>query len=136
MRITRTINSIIVLFLYITTISCIKNKNLYDDSLAEKKVISNPEFLYPYINEPISHTAEITIHIKEGVRQLTLSDAVIPPLKYNKSWLFMLTQDDCRHAAFCYTWAAINGKPLSKKSFYDLPHLQTNALPSDCYYLG
>ncbi|MFS2702160.1 hypothetical protein AAH083_14045 [Bacteroides xylanisolvens] len=91
MRITRTINSIIVLFLYITTISCIKNKNLYDDSLAEKKVISNPEFLYPYINEPISHTAEITIHIKEGVRQLTLSDAVIPPLKYNKSWLFMLT---------------------------------------------
>lgn len=37
MRITRTINSIIVLFLYITTISCIKNKNLYDDSLAEKK---------------------------------------------------------------------------------------------------
>lgn len=26
----------------------------------------------------------------------------------------MLTQDDCRHAAFCYTWAAINGKPLSK----------------------
>ncbi|WP_192920703.1 hypothetical protein [Bacteroides xylanisolvens] len=136
MRITRTINSIIVLFLYITTISCIKNKNLYDDSLAEKKVISNPEFLYPYINEPISHTAEITIHIKEGVRRLTLSDAVIPPLKYNKSWLFMLTQDDCRHAAFCYTWAAINGKPLSKKSFYDLPHLQTNDLPSDCYYLG
>ena len=48
----------------------------------------------------------------------------------------MLTQDDCRHAAFCYTWAAINGKPLSKKSFYDLPHLQTNDLPSDCYYLG
>ena len=99
-------------------------------------MISNPEFLYPYINEPISHTAEITIHLKEGVRWPTLSDAVIPPLKYNKSWLFMLTQDDCRHAAFCYTWAAIHGKPLSKKSFYDLAHLQRNELPSDRYYLG
>lgn len=117
-------------------IGCIKEKNLYDDELAEKEVISDPEFFYPFINEPIDHTAEITIQVKEGVQLPIQPTAVIPPLKYNKSWLFMLTQDDCKHAAFCYTWAAIHGKPLSKKSFYDLAHLQRNELPSDYYYLG
>ena len=106
------------------------------DELAEKEVISDPEFFYPFINEPIDHTAEITIQVKEGVQLPIQPTAVIPPLKYNKSWLFMLTQDDCKHAAFCYTWAAIHGKPLSKKSFYDLAHLQRNELPSDYYYLG
>lgn len=132
----KTINKIIVFILCTINIGCIKEKNLYDDELAEKEVISDPEFFYPFINEPIDHTAEITIQVKEGVQLPIQPTAVIPPLKYNKSWLFMLTQDDCKHAAFCYTWAAIHGKPLSKKSFYDLAHLQRNELPSDCYYLG
>lgn len=136
MRSVKTINKIIVFILCTINIGCIKEKNLYDDELAEKEVISDPEFFYPFINEPIDHTAEITIRVKEGVQLPIQPTAVIPRLKYNKSWLFMLTQDDCKHAAFCYTWAAIHGKPLSKKSFYDLAHLQRNELPSDCYYLG
>ena len=48
----------------------------------------------------------------------------------------MLTQDDCQHAAFSCTWAAIHGKPLSKEYFYDLTHLQTGDLPPDMYVLG
>lgn len=136
MRSVKTINKIIVFILCTINIGCIKEKNLYDDELAEKKVISNPEFFYPFINEPIDHTAEITIQVKEGVQLPIQPTAVIPPLKYNKSWLFMLTQDDCRREAFSCTWAAIHGKPISQNSFYDLAHLQRNELPSNCYYLG
>lgn len=132
----KTLYGIIIFCLCIINISCIKQKNLYDESLAEKNVISNPEFLYPFRNEPMNHTAEITIHLKKGVQLPNKPTAVIPPLKYNKTLLLMLTQDDCNHSAFCYTWAAIHGKPLSKKWFYDLAHLQRNEIPSDCYYLG
>jgi hypothetical protein len=39
-------------------------------------------------------------------------DVEIPFLKYNKKWLFMLTQDDCKQAAFAFTWAAFNGWPV------------------------
>ena len=99
MRSVKTINKIIVFILCTINIGCIKEKNLYDDELAEKEVISDPEFFYPFINEPIDHTAEITIQVKEGVQVPIQPTAVIPPLKYNKSWLFMLTQDDCKHAA-------------------------------------
>ena len=132
----KTIYSIIVFLLCILNTGCIKDKNLYDDRLAEKKVISNPEFFYPYANETENHTAEITIQLKEGMRLPNQPTAIIPPLKYNKSWLFMLTQDDCRCEAFSCTWAAIHGKPISLKSSYDLAHLQINDLPSECYYLG
>lgn len=47
----------------------------------------------------------------------------------------MMTQDDCVQSAFSYTWAAIHGKPLSYKYYYDLAHLQNEDLPSDTYYL-
>src|SRR5699024_1885108 len=58
----------------------------------------------------------------------------IPVLKYNKSWLFMLTQDDCKHAAYSTTWAAINGKPLSYNYYYNAEQLAAGDLPSDIFY--
>lgn len=48
----------------------------------------------------------------------------------------MLTQDDCKQAAFSWTWAAINGKPLTSGYYYQLGHLQYDDLPPDIYYLG
>ncbi len=62
--------------------------------------------------------------------------ASVPPLKYNKQWLFLLTQDDCKHAAFSCTWAAINGRPLSDRYYYDIAHLEAGDIPPDAYYLG
>ena len=69
----------------------------------------------------------------------------IPHLKYNKTWMLMLTQDDCMQAAFCRTWAAINGKPISSsipyptptptdqnmkhQLYFDIKHLQKRDLP-------
>ena len=79
--------------------------------------------------------AEVVIKT-DGSVNLENVTAEIPPLKYNKSWLFMLTQDDCRQDAFSNTWAAIHGKPLSKDYFYDAAHLDAGDLPPDAYYLG
>ena len=42
MRSVKTINKIIVFILWTIKIGCIKEKNLYDDELAEKEVISDP----------------------------------------------------------------------------------------------
>lgn len=69
----------------------------------------------------------------------------IPHLKYNKTWMLMLTQDDCMQAAFCRTWAAINGKPISSsipyptptptdqnmkhQLYFDIKHLQKGIFP-------
>lgn len=47
-----------------------------------------------------------------------------------------MTQDDCMHSAFSYTWAAIHGKPLSYIYYCDLAHLQNGDLPPDYYSLG
>lgn len=48
----------------------------------------------------------------------------------------MLTQDDCKQVAFSCTWAAINGKPLTNKYFYNAGHLLWGDLPPDIWYLG
>ena len=63
-------------------------------------------------------------------------EAVIPPLKYNKSLLVLLTQDDCVQTAFSTTWAAINGRPLSDTYFYTAAHLRGGDLPPDTYGFG
>lgn len=127
-------------------ISCIKQVNLYQGDNDEKEggantssnqeVICEPDFFYPFSEETKHIQAEITIHTKTKLSNAQTITAEIPPLKYNKSWLCMLTQDDCQHAAFSCTWAAIHGKPLSKEYFYDLTHLQTGDLPPDTYGLG
>lgn len=135
----------VLLLLCLVTTGCIKKMNLYqgdkDDSDGGKTtdkgrdVICDTEFLYPFIKETRSKKIDITIHLKKD-RQVSGLNAEIPPLKYNKEWLFMLTQDDCVQSAFCNTWAAIHGRPLSDNYFYDLVHLQEGDLPPDYYYLG
>ena len=120
--------------------SCIKKINLYqeDENIqAGKKqdVICQTDFIYPFGEETTIKDIEITIHLRDG-SQVSNPQAEIPPLKYNKEWLFMLTQDDCIQSSFSHTWAAINGRPLSHQYYYDIVHLQTGDLPPDCYYLG
>lgn len=130
------------LLLCLVSTSCIKQKNLLgEDSEGQpgksQDVINETDFFYPFDSEAKDNTAIITIRTKNKLpADLNQIEAEIPPLKYNKSWLFMLTQDDCKQAAFSCTWAAINGKPLSTKYFYDLAHLQAGDLPPDSYRLG
>lgn len=135
----------IVLFSLLCT-SCIKKLNLYqgdkdDDGgsskVKEQTVVCNPDFFYPFDKEVKNIETKITIHthepIPDGIGWLRTE---IPPLKYNKEWLFMLTQDDCKQVAFSCTWAAINGRPLSDLYFYDLAHVQEGDFPPDVYKLG
>lgn len=97
--------------------------------------VKPPRYIYPFEEEYQKAFSEIIIET-DGTVDLDKVTAEIPPLKYNKSWLFMLTQDDCRQDAFSNTWAAINGKPLSKEYFYDVDHLEAGDFPPDTYYLG
>lgn len=92
-------------------------------------------FKYPFKDEVKDIKAEIIIET-DGTANLNLTTTDIPPLKYNKSWLLMLTQDDCRQDAFSSTWAAINGKPMSYRYFYDIAHLLANDLPPDLVKTG
>ena len=92
-------------------------------------------YIYDFGNERQDIMAQITINT-DGRINLEQIIAEIPALKYNKSWLFLLTQDDCKHAAFSSTWAAVNGKPLSKEFFYDAGHLRGGDFPPDTLSLG
>lgn len=121
------------LFLMIFMVSCIKDKNLYIEK-PNKTDYNYPGYLYPFEKEIKNALAEITIKTKGDVPDNTKAE--IPVLKYNKSWLLMLTQDDCMQVAYCCTWSAINGKALTNKYFYDAPHLLYGDLPPDARYLG
>lgn len=112
--------------------SCLK-KHLYKE---EEEIPQEEDvYIYPFGKESGNVVAELTIQTDGNV---DLADVEIgfPCLKYNKSWLFLLSQDDCKHAAFSCTWAAIHGKPLSKQYYYDIDHLKAGDLPPDAYYLG
>lgn len=132
---------------------CVKKINLYqgdkddDDgkgngngsgSVERRDVISETEFIYPFGDESYNNEVKLTIHLKPSTERTKINNlqAEIPPLKYNKEWLFMMTQDDCMQSAFSYTWAAIHGKPLSYNRYYDIAHLQAGDLPPDNYLLG
>lgn len=93
------------------------------------------EYLYPFGDEPGQITAEIALSFGPGT-DLSAARIEIPPLKYNKSLLLLLTQDDCKQAAFSTTWAAINGRPLSDTYFYNAPHLRGGDMPPDTYSFG
>ena len=93
------------------------------------------EYLYPFGDEPGQITAEIALSFEPGT-DLSAARIEIPPLKYNKSLLLLLTQDDCKQAAFSTTWAAINGRPLSDTYFYNAPHLRGGDMPPDTYSFG
>ena len=92
-------------------------------------------YIYPFDNESTNVSAEIIIQT-DGSVNLNQVKTEIPFLKYNKSFLVLLTQDDCRQDAFSSTWAAINGKPQSFDYYYDFAHLRAGDLPPDCYCLG
>lgn len=93
------------------------------------------EYLYPFNEEVTDVNTVITIETKGGLNPNYIS-AEIPFLKYNKSWLFTLTQDDCKQSAYSWTWAAINGYPLSNQYFYNFKNLWAGDLPPDHFYLG
>ncbi len=125
-----------ILFIGIISIvfcSCMKHKSLYRGEGTSFENYSL--YCYPFSEESEGVAAEILIQAKEDVdwKQVKID---IPPLKYNKAWLFMLTQDDCKQAAYSCTWAAMNGRPLTKKYYYDFGHFINNDLPPDVYYLG
>lgn len=119
---------IILFFLTFYIVSCVKIKDNY-----EQTQFSN--YLYPYSSENSDVTCEIIIETKSDISKTDIESS-IPVLKYNKSWLMLLTQDDCMHAAFSNTWAAINGKPLYATYFYDIAHLVAGDMPPGFYKLG
>lgn len=144
-------NQILLLVGCLLMSGCIKKINLYqgdkddDDgkgngngSIERRDVISETEFIYPFGEESNSNEVKLKIHLKPSTERTNMDNlrAEIPPLKYNKKWLFMMTQDDCMQSAFSYTWAAIHGKPLSNIHYYDLAHLQEKDLPPDAYFLN
>ncbi|MDP3399225.1 MAG: hypothetical protein Q8S23_08780 [Bacteroidales bacterium] len=124
--------NIFITFFFISAISiivsCVKFPKV-------NRITSESTYLYPFDKEGSNYEAEIIIE-SDGSVDLSAVNFEIPFLKYNKSWLLTLTQDDCRHDSFSWTWAAINGKPLSNNYYYDFKHLMADDLPPDNYMLG
>lgn len=102
-------------------------------------------YIYPFGEETNNPVIELTIETN-GEFDPNKVVTEIPPLKYNKSWLFLLTQDDCKQGAFSRTWAAINGRPISgstvladgneRNLYYDARHLYFGDIPPGCYLAG
>lgn len=110
--------------------SCL-DRDVYEGGYGDNYV----KYLYPYGNEAHHLIAEVAIVLSQSAE----SDHIItkiPVLKYNKSWLLMLTQDDCEHSAYSSTWAAINGRPLSKSYYYSAEQLAAGDLPPDVITFG
>lgn len=120
---------IILISLLIVYTSCI-DKDVYQGYTDDSQNTGYVQYLYPYGNEAQNVVAEITLET-DGEIDMEKINANMPFLKYNKSWLFMLTQDDCKHAAYSTTWAAINGKPLSNNYYYSAEQLAAGDLPPD-----
>lgn len=82
------------------------------DDTTEDTTPSEDTYLYPFASEVHNPQAIITLET-DGTKEISLDDFEIPYLKYNKSILVMLTQDDCRQDSYCRTWAKFNGQPVS-----------------------
>ena len=98
----RKLNIGIILFLIIslTMSGCIRKLNLHqgdrdEDNGQRLDVICKTDFMYPFGSETNNKEIEITFYLKPG-REIGNLYTEIPVLKYNKDWLFMLTQDDCK----------------------------------------
>lgn len=115
--------------------SCLRHGSLYEGTDDDRDTPKMPLYIYPFSKENQGVTAELTVKVRQHT-DLSRVQVVIPHLKYNKSWLFVLTQDDCKHAAYSCTFAAINGRPLTKKYFYDVRQYMNDDLPLDTYYLS
>lgn len=115
---------ILIIICFFSITSCIQEKNLYqeknEETENEKEVNSTHIYMYPFNKEVEDIEMVITIHTNKNLNGQHISTD-IPHLKYNKSWLLMLTQDGCKQAAFCRTWAVINGKPISSSTPYPIP---------------
>lgn len=96
-----------------------------------------PLYVYSYKDENSNIVAEIYIKTKGDIPIESISTS-IPYLKYNKSWLMILTMDDCKQDAYCRVWAAINGKPLpvSEHVYYNAVNLLSGDMPLSVYYLN
>ena len=144
-----------IIILFSIILSSCADKDLYkgnkttDETTGTTTTPSYTSYLYPYSTENSNNTIEISIVTDGSVQATNKVNLSIPPLKYNKSWLFMLTQDDCKHAAYCITWAAINGRPVSssdtlavsgsassKVLYYSCEQLYANDLPPNAYNLN
>lgn len=121
----------LLLLLILFLISCI-DKDVYQEDIDGNIIPEYVRYLYPYGNEAQNVVAKITLEM-DGEVDVEKINTYIPFLKYNKSWLFMLTHDDCDHSAYSTTWAAINGKPLSNnpKYYYNAEQLAAGDLPPD-----
>lgn len=122
--------TILFLVLSVSTISCIQNKNLYSGSDDDKKTSTDSTkqkvkvdwslpYLYSFSDEVNNVTAEIIIKTNSNISATNVK-AMMPFLKYNKTWLMMLTQDDCKHGAYSRTFAKINGRPVSSSEAYSV----------------
>lgn len=127
------IRIIVITSLFLIHVSCI-DKDVYEGD-KDNIIFEYDNYQYPYHHEAQNVVTEITF-ILDNAPEAEEIKAKIPHLKYNKSWLFMLTQDDCSYSAYSTTWAAINGKPLSKSYFYNSRQLAAGDLPPDAFELG
>ena len=135
-----------VAFLFSMTFyfGCIRMPN--PDPLSQWKEdvgFSDDVYVYPFSDEISSPDVEIVLSVPAemvlgtGGESGSNISAAIPPLKYNKEMLFMLSQDDCVQSAFCYTLAAINGWPLpvNDDQFYNYDQQRMGDFPPYTYKL-
>lgn len=135
-------------FCIVLLTSCIKQINLYrgdDENKQEnnegdgkddggKQEPQESVYLYPFGKEVRGEVVtEIIIRTNAAFSPSEMT-AEIPPVKYNKSLLLMLTQDDCKQSAYCRTWAAINGKPVSNSNPYPTPTVANPNEKKEFYY--
>lgn len=102
--------------------SCLKQVDFYrnrSNGENEGNKLGEPFYIYPFQGEEQQVTATIELQFDSTV-DLHAIQTEIPYLKYNKSWLLMLTQDDGKQVSYCRTWAAINGRPVSTSEPYPL----------------
>lgn len=115
--------------------ACIKKVHLYDGK--EKEEVEEedvgPFYIYPFDKEIRNASTSLIIRSQQPM-DASLIQTEIPALKYNKKWLFMLTQDDCMQSTYCRTWAAINGKPIASSKRYSAPTISDPDRTVDYYY--
>lgn len=90
--------------------------------------------IYPFSHESTNIKAEIIISTKEPIDENKKMTAEIATLKYNKSWVCMLTQDDCVMSSLCRTRAAINGKAMANYIPYSTPDTDNASKTRSLFY--
>ena len=120
------VNIILVTACLFTYTSCIRKMNLYDENRNtgqdnnEKDTDSTPVYMYPFDKETANVTAEIIIHTKKEIQTKDIN-VEIPHLKYNKTWMLMLTQDDSelRKAGITSSIIIMDPELTSFKTMFD-----------------